>query len=158
MRTSILLLAIGAALAAGCDGREEPAEPVATGTADTAVTTTDAVLDPEAVKLALEDPVPVSITDSAVTIEGEDLIPGPTEFQVTNDGSQVYSLVIEGPGGRTAIEAPLQPLETRTVTVELQPGTWRASVPEAAALTAEFTVAAPEAEETTTTGTTTTGT
>lgn len=122
-------LAVVAVLALGCGPAEEPAEP-ATGTAATATTATDATLDPATVKLAVEEPIAVSITDGAVAVQGE-LIPGATQFQVTNDGSQVYSLVIEGPGSRASLEAPLRPLETRSLTVDVQPGSYRFYVPEA---------------------------
>lgn len=149
-------------LAAVACQRTEEAEPAAgadatpsavaqqAGTADTAaasgqtITTTDAVVDPDVAKLAIEEPIAVSITDSGVEVKGSP-VPGATKFQVTNNGTQQHSLVIEGPGGKAQLAAPLQPLEVGTITLNLTPGTYRLYCPmEPETLTAKLEVEQPQ--------------
>lgn len=154
MKARVLMVALLAVtVASGCRKSEEaelaiPAATEATVSTSTpaaapSVTTTDAVVDPDVAKLAIEEPIAVSITDSAIEVKGSPL-PGATRFQVTNNGTQQHTLVIEGNGAKAQLEAALAPLEIRTLTVDLQPGTYRLYCPmEADRLSTQLTVAAP---------------
>lgn len=121
----------------------ESATTPASNTTTESVTTTDAVVDPDVAKLAVEEPIAVSITDSGIEVTGSP-VPGATRFQVTNNGTQQHSLVIEGPGGKAQLSAPLAPLEVGTVTLNVAPGTYRLYCPmEPDRLTAQLEVAPP---------------
>jgi hypothetical protein len=153
MKTTVLMAALLAAtLAAGCRQSEDPEagmgpEGASTSTAATAeaerVTTTDAVVDPSVAKLAIEEPIAVSITDTGIQVEGSP-VPGATRFQVTNNGTEQHTLVIEGMGVKAQLDAPLGPLEIRSLTADLQPGTYRLYCPmEPDRLTTQLEVKAP---------------
>ena len=109
--------------------------------------TTDTMITPDVAKLAVEDPIAVSIKNDRIDVDDDQPLPGATRFQVTNDSDQVRTLTIEGPGARASLEAPLQPFETRTMTIDVQVGTYRLISPAsggAGELTAEVQVTAPE--------------
>ncbi|HEU5162438.1 MAG TPA: hypothetical protein VFV54_04770 [Thermoanaerobaculia bacterium] len=155
MKSKMLVAALlVTALAGGCRQAEEaePSTPAAPASASKAaagaesapsVTTTDAVVDSDVAKLAIEEPIEVSITDSAIAVKGSP-IPGATRFQVTNNGTKPHTLTIEGSGVKAALDAPLAPLEVRSLTADLQPGTYRLYCPmEPDALTTQLEVAAP---------------
>ena len=55
--------------------------------------------------------------------------PGQFIFEVTNDGTVEHNFEIEGQGVEQAFETNLQPGETRTMTVTLQPGTYHVYCP-----------------------------
>lgn len=149
--------ALAIVLAAACQQSEEadPSAPGGTPAAEQqgapatatapveSVTTTDAVVDPDVAKLAVEEPIAVSITDSGIEVKGSP-VPGATMFQVTNNGTQEHSLAIEGPGGKAQLSTPLRPLEVGTVTMSVAPGTYRLYCPmEPDKLTTQIEVAAP---------------
>lgn len=155
MKSKMLLAALLViALAGACRQTEEaePASPAAAETATSAtpgaesaasVTTTDAVVDPDVAKLEVEEPIEVSITDTAIDVKGSP-VPGATRFQVTNNGTRPHTLTIEGAGVKESLDAPLGPLEVRSLTANLQPGTYRIYCPtEPDTLTAQLEVAAP---------------
>ncbi|HEY0787589.1 MAG TPA: hypothetical protein VGE86_03035, partial [Thermoanaerobaculia bacterium] len=85
----------------------------------------------------------VSITDRGIEVKGSP-VPGATQFQVTNNGTQEHSFAIEGPGGKAQLPAALKPQEVGTVTLDVTPGTYRLYCPmEPDTLTAQLEVAAP---------------
>ena len=155
MKTKMLVAALlVVALAGACRQTEEaetvsPAAPEAASTATSgtesaeSVTTTDAVVDPDVAKLEVEEPIEVSITDNGIQVKGSP-VPGATRFQVTNNGTKPHTLTIEGTGVKASLDAPLGPLEVRSLTANLQPGTYRLYCPtEPDTLTAQLEVAAP---------------
>jgi uncharacterized cupredoxin-like copper-binding protein len=54
---------------------------------------------------------------------------GTVTFQVTNNGDEVHNFEIEGEGVEESFPTDLQPGETRSMTVELQPGTYHVYCP-----------------------------
>jgi hypothetical protein len=155
MRATVLMAALLAAtIAGGCRQSEapEPAAGAASGATATTtaaagqlegMTTTDAVVDPDVAKLAIEEPIAVSITDSGIQVKGSP-VPGATQFQVTNNGTQPHNLVIEGPGVKAQLDAPLAPLEVRSITANLQAGAYRLYCPmEPDRLSTQLVVEAP---------------
>lgn len=148
----LVLVLLAGSLACGPreTATEEPAgSAVSTSVTETtgageagSVTTTDAVIDPDVAKLAIEDPIQVSITDSAIRVTGTP-VAGATRFQISNDGSQDQMLVIEGAGVREQLPAPLKPLETNSIVVTLAPGSYRLYSPANPQLSAELTVPQP---------------
>ncbi len=54
---------------------------------------------------------------------------GETTFEVANIGSAVHNFEIEGQGIEEEFEENLQPGETRTMTVDLEPGTYEVYCP-----------------------------
>lgn len=54
----------------------------------------------------------------------EELPAGPTEFTITNEGSRRHNFRIEGPGVSEGFDTNLTPGETRTLQVDLEPGTY----------------------------------
>ena len=143
-RMIVFGLLIVALVACQRETATEPAEGTAADTAATA--TTEPPITPDLVKLAVEEPVVVTIRNDGIDV-AEQPFPGATRFQVTNESDQVRTLVIEGPSVRAPLEAPLQPLETRTITVDVQAGTYRFVSPAPAdgrELSKEITVVVPE--------------
>ncbi len=119
---------------------QEAAAPDATAPS---VTTTDAVVDPDVAKLAIEEPIAVSITDAGIEVKGSP-VPGATQFQVTNNGTQQHTLAIEGPGVKAQLATPLQPQEVGSLTATMAPGTYRLYCPmEPESLTAQLEVVQP---------------
>lgn len=105
--------------------REDAAEPVGTSTQTSTTATQPAIPAADDVKLAAEEPIAVSVTDTSITLAVSPIpVPGATQFQVTNDGTMNHSLALDGPGVQSRLEAPLSPLEVRTLTADLQPGTY----------------------------------
>lgn len=54
---------------------------------------------------------------------------GPTTFEVTNSGTTEHNFEIEGQGIEQEFEQNLQPGESKTMTVDLQPGTYEVYCP-----------------------------
>ncbi len=54
----------------------------------------------------------------------ESIQSGPTEFVVTNAGTEEHNFEIEGQGIEEELETNLQPGETGTLQVDLEPGTY----------------------------------
>lgn len=126
---------------------EAPMDDGTNATNPSTTATTDTMVTPDVVKLAVEDPIAVSIKNDRIDVDDDQPLPGATRFQVTNDSDQVRTLTIEGPGARASLEAPLQPFETRTMTIDVQVGTYRLISPAsggAGELTTEVQVTAPE--------------
>lgn len=148
----------------GCRREEPVTDTAATGTQAPAAESTDTELTTAEAKLAAEEPIAVTIREGGIEIQGEPLLAGATEFQVTNEGNQVHSLAIEGTGVNQRLERGLQPFEVGTLTVmNLPPGQYQVFCPfPGHADDAETTVVnvqprddtAPQAGATATTGTT----
>ncbi len=65
----------------------------------------------------------VSLNDGSIVVTNPDSIPaGPAVFTVTNAGSQVHNLFIEGPGVSQAAGDNMPPGKVQNVNVTLQPG------------------------------------
>ncbi|MGA7616217.1 MAG: hypothetical protein WBX15_13665 [Thermoanaerobaculia bacterium] len=119
-----LVIGTSIALLGACANKNEQA--TTTGT-DTAATSSAAATDvlPTQPSGKTKPPVEVTISDHGVdmphTIEG-----GSVAFQVTNSGKELHSFAISGNGVARALDAPLQPLEVRTLVVDgLRPGTYQ---------------------------------
>ena len=70
----------------------------------------------------------VSLTE--FEIDMPDSIPaGPTTFEVTNNGTVEHNFEVEGQGVEEELETNLQPGETGTLEVDLQPGTYEIYCP-----------------------------
>ena len=72
--------------------------------------------------------VQVSLSDFAIDMPAE-LAAGPTVFTITNDGEVPHNFEIEGQGIEVELEENLQPGETGTLEVDLQPGTYEVYCP-----------------------------
>jgi uncharacterized cupredoxin-like copper-binding protein len=72
--------------------------------------------------------VQVSLTEFAIDMP--DTLPaGPTTFEVTNDGTVEHNFEVEGEGIEEEFEANLQPGETMTLEIDLQPGAYNVYCP-----------------------------
>ena len=102
---TLLLVPLGlAGLTAAASGPEEPQ----TGTAAA--------------------PVEVHLTEYAIAIP-KTLPAGPTTFTIHNDGVKNHSFKIEGPGIAELLPKHVQPHETGTLQVTLQPGEYKVYCP-----------------------------
>ena len=54
---------------------------------------------------------------------------GPATFRVTNRGTMQHSFEIEGQGTERKLDEPLEPGETETLQVDLEPGQYRVYCP-----------------------------
>jgi uncharacterized cupredoxin-like copper-binding protein len=72
--------------------------------------------------------VQVSLVDGAIEMPSE-LPAGPTTFEITNNGTGEHGFDIEGGGVEAMLEPTLQPGESGTLEVDLQPGTYTAYCP-----------------------------
>lgn len=74
------------------------------------------------------NPVAVRLSEYEITMP-ETLPAGPTAFEVTNVGDVIHNFEVEGQGMEQEFEQNLQPGETETLQVDLQPGTYRVYCP-----------------------------
>lgn len=126
---SILLLAI---FASAC-GREDD-NSIASDTA----TTTGPVLD-ETTRVPAGEPVQpqtdagatvlVMLQDTTISMATSDIPPGPTVFTVTNSGTETHDLTLEGNEIAVELEGTLAPNESKTMSVDLKPGTYELYCP-----------------------------
>jgi hypothetical protein len=130
-----------------------------TGWPDTPVetaTSTGAVIDPTVTGTDADRVEPdtaagatvlVVLEDTTVGLPTTDIAPGPTVFTVTNSGSEVHDLRIEGAGISVEVEGTIEPGQTKTVNVDLKPGAYEAYCPildhRKRGQRAQFTIAAP---------------
>jgi uncharacterized cupredoxin-like copper-binding protein len=77
---------------------------------------------------ATGDEVAVSLTEFTIDMETE-LPAGPTTFAISNDGEFPHSFEIEGEGVEEGLEANLEPGESDTLEVDLEPGTYEVYCP-----------------------------
>jgi glucose/arabinose dehydrogenase len=77
---------------------------------------------------AAGDAVQVTLTEFAIEMPTE-LSAGSTTFEVTNAGTIEHNFEIEGQGIEQEFEQNLQPGETKTMTVDLPPGTYEVYCP-----------------------------
>jgi biopolymer transport protein ExbD len=107
---------------------------------------------------AQDNTVQVELTEFTIDMPAS-LPAGTTIFEVTNAGTMEHNFEIVGQGLEEVFETNLQPGETRTLQVDLQPGTYEVYCPVSnhreEGMLVELTVTEPEAEETTTTETVT---
>jgi len=94
--------------------------------------------------------VQVSLTE--FEIDMPDSIPaGPTTFEVTNNGTVEHNFEVEGQGVEEELETNLQPGETGTLEVDLQPGTYEIYCPvadhEGQGMSLTLTVTEAEADD-----------
>ncbi len=92
-----------------------------TGTGDAEALATERVTV-SLVEWAIEMPATLSMADTGRN-------PGQFIFEVTNNGTAEHNFEIEGQGMEREFESNLQPGETQTMTVTLQPGTYRVYCP-----------------------------
>jgi uncharacterized cupredoxin-like copper-binding protein len=72
--------------------------------------------------------VQVSLTEYTIDMPTE-IGAGTVSFEVSNDGNTAHNFEIEGQGVEEEFESNLQPGETKTLQVELQPGTYEVYCP-----------------------------
>jgi hypothetical protein len=72
--------------------------------------------------------VDVTLIDGQINMV-DSLPTGPTTFNITNEGTKEHSFEIEGNGIEEALEPTLQPGESGTLEVDLQPGTYEVYCP-----------------------------
>ena len=87
----------------------------------------------------------VEVTLTEFAIEMPSTIPaGPVAFVVTNNGTVEHNFEVEGEGIEEEFDENLQPGETQTLEVELEPGTYEVYCPvgnhEGQGMTTEVTV------------------
>jgi uncharacterized cupredoxin-like copper-binding protein len=70
----------------------------------------------------------VTLHDHRIEMEKQ-LYAGPTNFMVRNKGSMEHNLEVEGQGIEERFDRNLKPGETRTMQVDLEPGTYEAYCP-----------------------------
>ncbi len=104
-RATIGILAVSAAVAAGCGGGKHFA---------------NQPRPPTPINLT------VYITDSHILISPSSIGAGPVTFIITNQASQAESLTVQPAGGGTALAttAPINPQATSEVQVNFTPGTY----------------------------------
>lgn len=125
MRIRILLFAGLVALAA-CQGRKEESAPAE----DTTSTLSGAIHPGSPGGTAVVPDVTAGTTilvmleDRHIAVRKTAIPPGPAVFTVTNGGSELHNLSIEGPGVSTAAGDPIAANGSRSVAVTLQPGTY----------------------------------
>jgi len=88
-------------------------------------------------KTAQAQTVEVHLKDGAIQMPAS-LPSGPTTFEVTNEGNQALSLEIEGPAGQKV--PSMQPGQTASVEMNLDPGTYRVHAPENQAMVVALNV------------------
>lgn len=66
----------------------------------------------------------VMLEDRHIAVRESAIPPGPAVFTITNGGDQLHNLYIEGPGVKKAAGGPIEENGSRSVTVDLQPGTY----------------------------------
>jgi hypothetical protein len=81
--------------------------------------------------------VEVHLKDGAIQMPAS-LPSGPTTFEVVNEGNQALSLEIEGPAGQKV--PSIQPGQTASVDMNLDPGTYRVHAPENQAMVVALNV------------------
>ena len=84
--------------------------------------------DPEASPAVGANVVSVELVEFEIRMPDE-LPAGETTFEVTNAGETEHNFEIEGQGIEEAFEENLQPGETRSMTVDLEPGTYEVYCP-----------------------------
>jgi uncharacterized cupredoxin-like copper-binding protein len=86
------------------------------------------VEEDEEVDEEIEETVQVSLVDGAIEMPST-VSAGRVTFEITNDGSMEHGFEIEGEGLEEALAETLEPGESATLTVELQPGSYRVYCP-----------------------------
>lgn len=142
--TAVLAAALLVACGGGQDGAGTIGEDTATdgaaqrGYADTAAETeqprgerapaSQTGLDDTTRRQPRADTVQVGLTEFSIDMPSS-ASAGPTLFQVTNQGSAVHSLEVEGQGVEKVLDRRLQPGESGRLQVDLQPGTYEVYCP-----------------------------
>jgi uncharacterized cupredoxin-like copper-binding protein len=107
----VATVVLASGIAVGCGEDEE-------GTTTTTPTT----------PLAGETPpskVAISLTEFKLDPANPEVAAGTVNFAVSNDGGVTHSLEVEGPGGESELEKPLEPGQSATLTVDLsKPGSY----------------------------------
>lgn len=124
-RTSGLLLAVAFLFA--CGGADD-SDTIGADTASAETDTRGQQAGQRAATSARADTVEVSLTEFEIDMRGS-VQAGPIAFRVTNDGSAQHSFEVEGQGVEEAFETNLRPGQSRTLTVDLQPGTYEIYCP-----------------------------
>lgn len=123
---AVLLLALGLS---ACGGSEEP--DAASGTSSEPAASSDASSpssSPAASSPSAPAPeseaVTVTASDFAFSVDEDSFAAGEVEFTLVNDGSSTHDLVVERDGEDVAAASAVDPGQTSTVTVTLEPGSY----------------------------------
>jgi len=108
-------------------GAETPAEGEATPPPP-AEATPEAEMTPEATEEVAAQMVPVELVSFAINMPVS-ISAGPTTFEVTNTSDMEHNFEVEGQGIEQVFDTNLQPGETRTMTIDLPPGTYEVYCP-----------------------------
>jgi uncharacterized cupredoxin-like copper-binding protein len=73
--------------------------------------------------------VTVTFTDTTLRVAPQNPEAGTTTFLVVNKGKKLHTLVISGPGVKSAHSAKIKPGASAKLTVKLQPGAYELSDP-----------------------------
>lgn len=68
--------------------------------------------------------VVVILGDGRIALRESAIPRGPAVLTITNGGKGIHDLHVEGPGVQKATDGPIDPGGSRSVSVELQPGTY----------------------------------
>lgn len=129
-------------LAAGCGSAPETGQkpantqpgynstPVATATANTqtAVNPTPTMTSSNDTATAAKGTVEVNLTEYKIDMPAS-VAAGATTFKVTNTGKETHSFEVEGNGIEKEIKPALKVGDTKTLQVELKPGTYKVYCP-----------------------------
>jgi len=140
------VLMLGLSLASGCSnapGTEQkpantqsaynPAPATSASTNTSAPTSSPMAANPTAtasdgMATAAKGTVEVKLTEYKIVMPAS-IAAGATTFKVTNAGKEVHSFEVEGNGIEKEIESKLKVGETKTLQVELKPGTYKVYCP-----------------------------
>lgn len=64
----------------------------------------------------------VIMEDTTIALPTIDIPAGPAVFTVTNSGTQVHDLVVEGGNAAVELEGTLDPGQSKTLNIDLKPG------------------------------------
>lgn len=118
---SLLILLLAGLLTAGCAQNETDTNPMV----DTSMVAADTMGMAGA---QMANVVTVTLSDYRVDMP-QTLTSGMTTFEVTNSGQVEHGFEVEGQGMEETIEMSLQPGQTYTLQVDLQPGSYRVYCP-----------------------------
>lgn len=122
----ILLLVVLAAVLAGCQNKAENEGSWlgATKTDDPAQHPGSAGGTAVVPSASAGTTVLVMLEDRHIAVRESAIPPGPAVFTITNGGSELHNLYIEGPGVKTTADGPIEEKGSRSVTADLQAGTY----------------------------------
>lgn len=125
---ALIVLALLAMLVAGCPEEQTQGEDTVVVPPEDTGVYNEPGTDPGTTTDTEREAVAVVLVDGE--IEMPDTLPaGPTTFEVVNNGQMLHNLEIEGQGIEVMLDRDLNPGETGTMEVDLQPGEYVAYCP-----------------------------